>query len=239
MGAASTSNTVSARWIFASTVRRQFYRALEVTASDDSKLDARVQLGSPAEAVIRAAADQVVAQYLLHVRLQQRHHNPYTVGDIMVVPSKATKFDNALHEAYSGLNNDELPFAEELDRLRVTWCRNPSQSGYGIPLLTPGGSRTFYPDFLVWKGSDVFALDPTGEHILLDKLGRKLLDIPAHPKSKAKLWIRLVSRGQWNDHPLKTSNEGFTVWRLGPGRALVPVRVESVTEAVKLSLKPG
>ena len=234
-----TSNTVSARWIFATTVRRQFYRALEVTASDNPKLDARVQLGSPADEIIRRAADEVVRRYLQHVRLQQRYHNPYVVGEVVVTPSKAIKFKNGVHEVYSGLNKDELAFAEQLDKQKVAWCRNPSRSGYGIPLLTPGGSKTFYPDFLAWKGNDVFALDPTGGHILVDKLGRKLLDIPPHPKSKTKLWIRLISRGQWNEHPQKTSNDGFTVWRLGHGRDLVPVLAESVAEAVKLSLKAG
>lgn len=157
----------------------------------------------------------------------------------MVVPSKAVKFDYALHEAYSGLNADELPFAEELDRLKVTWYRNPSRSGYGIPLLTPGASKTFYPDFLVWKGKDVFALDPTGEHILLDKLGRKLLDIPPHPKSKVRLWVRLISRGGWNDHLQKVSNDGFTVWRLGSGHSLLAAPADTVADAVKLSLKSG
>jgi len=233
------SNTVSARWIFATTVRRQFYRALEVTASDHPKLDARVQLGSPASAIIRGAADEVVERYLQHVRLRQRHHNPYIVGDAMVTASKATKFSHALHDSYSGLNQDESPFAEELDRLKLDWCRNPSQSGYGIPLLTRGGSKTFYPDFLVWKGNAIFALDPTGEHILQEKLGRKLLDITPHAKSKTKLWIRLVSRGEWNDHPQKVSSEGFTVWRLGPGHTLVPTAVGSVADAVKTSLRPG
>ena len=234
-----TSNTVSARWVFATTVRRQFYRALEVTASDDAKLDARVQLGSPADAIIRSAADEVVRQYLLNVRLRQRHHNPYVVGDVMVTPSKAIIFNNAIHELYSGLNKEELAFAEELDKQKLTWCRNPSRSGYGIPLLTLGGSKTFYPDFLVWKGSDIFALDPTGGHILEDKLGRKLLDIPPHPRSKTRLWIRLISRGHWNEQPQRISSDGFTVWRLGPGRDLIPVPAASVGEAVKLSLKTG
>ena len=36
-------------------------------------------------------------------------------------------------------------------------------------------TRNFYPDFLVWQGNDVLAIDTTGGHLLADKTGRKLL----------------------------------------------------------------
>lgn len=231
------NNLVSARWVFQTAVRRQFPLALEVTRSDDPKFDARVELGSPADEVIRKAATEVVGLYLEHVRLKQGLHNPYVVGEVMVDPLKAELFKNALHDGYSGLNQLELAFARELDKARLAWCRNPPRSGFPIPLLSPGQTEKFYPDFLVWRGRNVFALDTTGEHILAEKLGRKLLAIEPHPRGKSTLWVRLISAGNWNNQPVRVSGEGYTVWSLGHGNALNPIHCSTVAEAVKVSLR--
>ncbi len=233
------ANAVSARWIFQTAVRRQFPLALEVTRSDDPKFDARVELGSPADEHIKKAAGEVVRIYLERVVLKQRLHNPYLVGEVFVDPATAQEFTHALHKAYSGLNKTlELPFAKELDALGSPWCRNPSRSGFGIPLLSPGQSKTFYPDFLVWKGSSVFALDTKGEHILESELGRKLLAIEGHPKSKMKLFVRLISRGHWNDRPQRESADGFTVWTLGHANLLKPIHAATMAEAAKVAIRP-
>lgn len=230
-------NAVSARWIFQTAVRRQFPLALEVTRSDDPKFDARIELQSPADEVMRKAADEVVRIYLERVVLKQRLQNPYVVGEILVDPTSAEIFTHALHAAYSGLNKSlELPFARELDRLKHAWCRNPSRSGFAIPLLSPGQSKSFYPDFLVWKRGSVFALDTTGEHILESKLGRKLLAVEPHPMDKLNLLVRLISRGHWNDQPQRESGEGFTVWSLGHANVLHPIHVGTVREATKAAL---
>jgi len=231
-------NAVSARWIFQTAVRREFPLALEVTRSDDPKFDALLEFGSPAANVITKAAEEVVRTYLEHVVLKQRQHNPYVVGEVAVDPTTAEPFKNALHTAYSGLNKSlELPFAKELDKLKLPWCRNPARSGFGIPLLSLGQSKTFYPDFLVWKGKYVFALDTTGEHILEDKLGRKLLAIEPHPKSKVKLLVRLISKGRWDDKPQRESGDGFTVWSLGHANALKPIHVANIAEATREALR--
>jgi type III restriction enzyme len=233
------SNAVSARWIFQTAVRRQFPLALQVTASDDPKFDALIEIGSSADTHVRKMADEVVRLYLENVVLKQNLLNPYVVGDVLVDPSAAVKFSNALHAAYSGLNKTlELPFVEELDKQKVTWCRNSSRSGYPIPLLSPGQSKNFYPDFLAWKGKNVFALDTKGEHILESELGRKLLAIEPHPKAKTKLIVRLISKGTWDSTPLRKSGDGYTVWALSHTHALKPVQCESLAEAVKTSLKP-
>ena len=233
-------NAVLARWVFQTAVRRQFPRALEVTRSDDAKFDARIELGSPADKHIRKAASDVVRTYLEHVVLKQRLHNPYVVGEIMVDPTTAEPFTNSLHGPYSGLNKTlELPFAQELDKLGVTWCRNPPRSGFGIPLLSPGQSDAFYPDFLAWKAKNVFALDTKGEHILESDLGRKLLAIEPNPKAKTRLLVRLISRGHWDDHPQRISADGFTVWALGHANALKPIHCATMAEAVKTCLRPA
>ncbi len=211
------------------------------SAPTPPKFDALIEIGSPADTHVRMIADQVVRLYLQNVVLKQNLLNPYIVGDVLVDPSTAVKFDNALHSAYSGLNKTlELPFVVELDKQKVKWCRNSSRSGYPIPLLSPGQSKNFYPDFLAWKGKNVFALDTKGEHILESELGRKLLAIEPHAKAKAKLIVRLISRGTWDSAPLpvRKSDDGYTVWALSHTRALKPVQCESLAEAVKASLKP-
>jgi type III restriction enzyme len=231
-------NAVSARWVFQTAVRRQFPLALEVTRSDDAKFDARIELGSPADQLIRKAASEVVQTYLEHVILKQRPHNPYVVGEIMVDATTAEPFTNSLHGPYSGLNKTlELPFAQDLDKFGVTWCRNPPRSGFGIPLLSLGQSKVFYPDFLAWKGKNVFGLDTKGEHILESELGRKLLAIEPNPKAKPKLLVRLISRGYWDDHPHRVSADGFTTWALGHGNALKPIHCATMAEVVKTCLR--
>jgi type III restriction enzyme len=231
-------NAVSARWVFQTAVRRQFPLALEVTRSDDAKFDARIELGSPADQHIRKAASEVVQTYLEHVVLIQRLHNPYVVGEVMVDSTAAESFTNSLHGPYSGLNRTlELPFAQELDKVGVTWCRNPPRSGFGIPLLSPGQSKVFYPDFLAWKAKNVFALDTKGEHILESDLGRKLLAIEPNRKAKAKLLVRLISKGHWDDHPQRVSADGFTVWALGHVNTLKPIHCATMAEAVKTCLR--
>lgn len=233
-------NPVSARWIFQNAVRRQFPLALQVTASDDPKFDAMIEIGSAADKHVRQIADEVVRLYLQNVVLKQNLLNPYVVGDVLVDPSNEVKFSNALHGAYSGLNKTlELPFVEELDRLNVTWCRNPSQSGYPIPLLSPGQSKNFFPDFLAWKGKSVFAIDTKGEHILESELGRKLLAVAPHPKAKVELIVRLVSKGAWEaaPAPVRKTGDGYTVWALSHTHSLKPVQCATLADAVKTSLK--
>ena len=142
------------------------------------------------------------------------------------------------YSAPTGLNKTlELPFAQELDKLGVTWCRNPPRSGFGIPLLSPGQSNFFYPDFLAWKAKNVFALDTKGEHILESDLGRKLLAIEPNPKTKARLLVRIISRGHWDDHPQRVSADGFTVWALGHANALKPIHCATMAEAAKTCLR--
>lgn len=231
------SNVVSARWIFQTAVRRQFPLALQIIPSDHPKFDAMVEISSPADTHIRKIADEAVQIYLENVVLKQNLHNPYTVGDVMVDPATSDEFTNSLHKGYSGLNKTlELPFANELDKQKVRWCRNPSQSGYSIPLLSLGQSKAFYPDFLVWKGKYVFALDTKGEHILQNEVGRKLLAIVPHTRAKVSLLVRLISKGAWDRTPQRISGEGYTVWALGNANALKPIHCPTLETAVKVCL---
>jgi len=231
------SNNVSARWLFQLAVLKRYPKALQVTPSDDEKFDAKLQIGSKAHRYLETLAENVVSTYLDRVVLRQNLHNPFIVGSIYSDESRMIPFDNSLHSAYSGLNKLELPFAEAIDATGVEWIRNASKSGFGIPLLTIGSSKTFYPDFVIWKGDDVFALDTTGEHLLIEKTGVKLLNIMPSDKSKQKLHIRLIAVGKWNEDVKQVSKDGFSVWSLKNDGSLRSIHCRDMDEAIQESLK--
>jgi type III restriction enzyme len=130
-------------------------------------------------------------------------------------------FKNAVHEAYSDMNELEKEFAHALDKTKKVWCRNPSQGGYEIPLLDRGSTRTFNPDFLVWVDKKhVVAIDTKGDHLIVEDAGRKLFHIEAVAPG-AKVSIRLVTEGHWrvNGTPTKEKGKsGYTVWELKQGK---------------------
>jgi type III restriction enzyme len=119
---------------------------------------------------------------------------------------------------------------------RATWYRNPSRSGYNIPLISVGPTRNFYPDFLVWKDEDVFAVDTTGGHLLKDKTGRKLLSIEPAKGAAGRLIVRLVSAGKWNATVEQEDSAGFTVWGRKQDNTLRAIHVDSVKDAVDRSV---
>ena len=160
---------------------------------------------------------------------------------VVADPAVAPRLNDLLNaegkRLVAALGDDEfglgVPLSDEAG------CRNPSRSGYGIPLMTLGQSRTFYPDFLAWTDDTVFGLDTKGGHIIQGELGRKLLAIAPHPRAKRRLAIRLISPGHWSSASTRESGEGFTVWSLGAGNALKPMQTTSVSEAVALALASG
>lgn len=231
------NNPVAARWVFQRAVQRQYPNALQIAGSDNEKFDAKVEIGSRAFKVMERLADDVVQTYFQYARLRQRPHNPYIVGDVSANPSKVERFNNSLHSGYAGLNSFERDFARELDKTGLTWSRNQPRTGFGIPLLTIGKTQVFYPDFIVWNGADVFVLDTTGEHLLVEKTGRKLLTVAPDPQSTSRLHVRLLSKGRWNDQVQSVSSAGFTVWRLREDGNLGMSHVETLSESVSACLK--
>jgi type III restriction enzyme len=123
------NSSVLARWVFQRGGLRRFRPALEVAASDDPKFDAKVELNSLAYNQVDSAADEVVEAYFRHVRLKTANKNPYEVGSISVRPEKAVRYKHALHESYSGLTTYEAEVADELDKTRLVWARNPVAGG--------------------------------------------------------------------------------------------------------------
>jgi len=231
------NNPVSARWVFQRAVLRLYPKALDLAGSDDPKFDAKVEIGSRAFKKMERLASDVVEAYFQHVRLRQRPHNPYEVGSLYADPAKVQTFTNALHSGYAGLNRFEREFAEAVDRAGFPWARNPPRTGFGVPLVKIGPTNEFYPDFLVWRDKDVFALDTTGGHLLHEKTARKLLTIAPDPRSSSRLYIKLISRGRWNEKVEHLSKDGFTVWRLREGRDFGFQHVNTVDEAVVACLR--
>lgn len=230
------TNMVSARWLFQREVSRRFQGALGLAPTNSPKFDAQVGFGSPAHKQIELLAKNIVDQYVDNVFLKQKRVDPYTVGPTMVRTDEMTKFKNAVHDGYSDLNQLELLFAKALDETGLTWCRNPARTGYGIPLITIGSTKSFYPDFLVWSGKNVYAIDTTGGHLLAEKTGRKLLTIEP-PKGRAgKLLVRFVSAGRFNAKLEQEDPGGYTVWGLKQDQTLRATPTDDLPSAIAKAL---
>jgi type III restriction enzyme len=186
--------------------------------------------GSLAQTELAGLAADVVEAYEQSVELKV---NPIASESHWVVDehhpgtSELRSFKNAGHARYgrSSFTKDEYEFAQALDGLgKGVWVRNPSRgTGYGLPLPTKvGDSSTFYPDFLWWVGDTCFAIDPTGRHILEDKVRAKLLDLD-DPR------VVLVTRGKvaadWTRHE---DTEGWTMVRKRMGRKAAPEHFENL-----------
>lgn len=207
------SSTASARWVFHREVQRQFSSALGVVHLADPKLDAIIGIGSPAYATVSRLAGDVVDAFIQNVRLNQRRLNPYRVGSLLARPDQVTQYRNAVHEGYSGLNGEEARFAQALDDFGLRWARNPDRTGYGIPLITAGPTRNFYPDFLLWTDLRVVCIDTKGSHLIQETAARKLLRVN-YPGEGPRLDIQFVSVGRYNDHLERRDSEGYTAWSL-------------------------
>jgi type III restriction enzyme len=233
------ASMVSARWIFQREVLRRFRRALEVASTSDPKFDARMAIGSRAYDHVVLIASQVVEVYLQNVYVVQKSADPYEVGSVICDPEQMEIFAHALHEGYDRLNTLELRFAKAVDEVGLPWCRNPSQSGYGLPLITAGTTRTFYPDFLIWKDDDVYAIDTKGAQTLPDGATRKLLRIEPPRQGNTRLYFRFVSEGTWDPDALTQRNkDGFTRWGVRQDGVRNARHFESIDDAVADALDP-
>lgn len=206
------ASRVSVRWVFRREVSRNFRPALSVVDSDGPRFDAKVGVGSVAYKQIVDIASQAVDEFVDFAQIKQQRRNEYQVGNFLARPSDVEMFSNAAHEGYDALNALERPFARALDETGFPWCRNPSQTGYKIPLLSPGGTVWFYPDFLLWANGVAFCLDTKGEHLIESDAGRKLLSILPAVGVEVTVEVKLISKGRWGADRLRTSPDGFTLW---------------------------
>jgi len=230
------TNMVSVRWLFNREVARRFKGALGLAPTDAPKFDALIGFGSPAQQDIARIAAEVVDAYVENVFLKQKRVDPYHVAATFVRRDEWTQFKNAVHDGYSDLNPLEISFAKAMDATGLTWCRNPSRSGYAVPLISIGSTSNFYPDFLIWKDKDVFAIDTTGPHLLIEKTGKKLLAVAPPKTGGGRLLVRLISPGKWNPKVEQEDTVGYTVWGQKPDGTLRATYADSVDAAVEQAI---
>lgn len=191
--------------------------------------------GSTAQAILSERADAIAEAFEATVELvpnQILGEEVWRPSDHTPTVDKYHSFENAAHAKYAQnqFNAEELEFARALDSLgRGVWLRNPTRGdGYGVLLpVKAGTSNTFYPDFLWWVDDECFAIDPTGRHILEEKVRGKLLTID-RPK------IVLITRGKVSaDFRTTADTSGYTVVRPRKTRAVAPEYANTIDEALK------
>jgi type III restriction enzyme len=89
--------------------------------------------------------------------------------------------------------------------------------------LDRGGTKKFFPDFLVWVDKKIIAIDTKGDHLITEDSGRKLFQIEQIGEGMSVLEIRLVTEGKWKvTNTGETAKEGgstgYTVWSLKNGK---------------------
>lgn len=177
----------------------------------DQRLKQRLQFGSPAMETLNRNLSDILKRLNDELRLEYEPDQVYEVKPFnMVSPDLQTDdlgkrdryrvrvFDNALHQEYNGLNPFEVHIAEALDALGMDWCRNPSKTGYGIPIAEIGeGTTNFYPDFLLWTPKCLWAIDPKGAHLVNDAIYNKLMDVSDVQDLPLKIRVALILEGEY------------------------------------------
>jgi type III restriction enzyme len=75
-----------------------------------------------------------------------------------------------------------------------------------------GPTSFFYPDFIVWIGSNTFLIDTKGGHLLSEAATRKLLWIEAPKRTAERIYVKLVSEGEWRTDATRVTGDGYTLW---------------------------
>jgi type III restriction enzyme len=227
------TNPVRLRWLINTAIKSRSSRALAVVDLKDAKFDVRVQVQSKADKLTEKLAGEIVEAFYQKSDLVYESIKPFQFGTLRV-PKSAPAFKNGLYERYTGFNKEELPFARALDDAGLVWHRNPSSGGFYIPLLSEGVTASFYPDFIVWKKSNIFCLDTKGGHLLSEAVARKLFDIKED--GKTKLQVRFITKGKQSELRGKIVSGGFTVWKMKTGSP-IPVHVLNLDKAVTECLR--
>lgn len=227
------TNPVRLRWLASLALKARSGGALAATHLNDHKFDVRVQVQSTANKLAESYANRIAEAYFQLAELSYASFQQFHFGPIRVQKS-APAFENALYERYSGLNKLETPCAVAIDKTGNAWHRNSVSGGFSIPLLTEGDTSAFYPDFLVWKGKQVYCIDTKGGHLLSDAVARKLFDI--HEDGNIKLQVRFITEGKQKKLLEKPIKDGFTVWKMKSGNP-TPIHVPTMDDAVKECIK--
>lgn len=151
-------------------------------------MKSKLAYSSPAYAQVQSQAEEYLSKVPLCLEIVETELT-WTVGPVKIgLPRRdetdakiieMVRADNALHEVYNGLNDDERDVAFALARADCKWFRNPSRTGYGIGLKQPSlGNVHFYPDFIAMKDGRYFFIEPKGEHLLQAAKLSKLMQLP-------------------------------------------------------------
>ncbi|MBS1629381.1 MAG: DEAD/DEAH box helicase family protein [Bacteroidetes bacterium] len=195
---------------------------------ENPKLKKKMQFGSEAMTQISDRLTTIQEKLNNEFRLEYEADEEYTVPPFTLVSPdymaddltrreryRVRKYKHALHKEYNGLNGFEVAVADALDTLGLDWCRNPSRTGYGIPIPEIGaGTSTFYPDFLLWTRKCIWAIDPKGAHLLKDAVRTKLLGVSDVEDMPQRIRVAFIVAGEYEisqDRPQKVSSTGFTV----------------------------
>jgi type III restriction enzyme len=222
------TNPVRLRWLTNIAIKSHSSRALAVVDLNEAKFDVRVQVGSKADKLSEKLAKEIVEAFYQNSDLVYESVKPFKFGTLRV-PKTAPAFTNGIYKRYTGFNKFELAFAKALDGAGQPWHRNPSSGGFYIPLLSEGDTSSFYPDFIVWRKSNIFCLDTKGGHLLSDAVARKLFDIKEDGKTKVQ--VRFISEGKQSELRGKAIKGGYTVWKMKTG-APTPIYFETLEKAI-------
>ena len=199
------------------------------SVKSNPRLKQTMQLGSPAMDTLNRNLSRILKELNDELRLEYEPDQVYEVKPFnLVSPDLQTDdaakreryrvrcFENALHREYNGLNPFEVQVAEALDTLGMEWCRNPSRTGYGIPIPEIGeGTTNFYPDFLLLTPNCVWAIDPKGAHLASDAIRNKLMNVSDVDGLPLKIRVALILDGEYklgtNDRPQPLSKNGCTL----------------------------
>lgn len=212
---------VTVAWLLRRLIERQHPAAYSVCDMDDERFSRRIQLGSRAAKQLEDQANEIVAAYLEYTDLAVAPGQTQKVGDALVDVNDHVDFNNAIHPAYSGLNPDEIECAKAIDGLGWPWYRNPSNGGLRLPLLIPGKTRGFDPDFVVWTDTVIWLIDPKGANLIKEAAGRKLITIEGDA-GQLPVKVCLITQGKWNQSYEQLSADGVSAWRLRAGNVNRP-----------------
>ena len=230
------TNRITARWLFKRELQKYFPKVANLCDTENMIFDAMVEFNSKAAEIIREKAIEVVEVYIEHSVIIQDSANTFSVPEIFINPEECHVFTNALHEKYSDFNQFELDFALELDKTKKTWFRNPKQGCFKIPLLDKGDTNNFNPDFIVWAGKNIIAIDTKGDHLIVGDAARKLFTIEKYGNGP-DLLIKLVTEGEWTNDIKKIGKIGYTTWSYKNGKITshyVTSLKECVAECIKV-----
>lgn len=228
------SNKVTVRWIFKRELEKLAKHAITLCDIASPKFDALIEYNSNAAAYIKDEAKKVADIYRRQSAIVQNPLDTTTVGEV-IITDNCKSFINSVHEKYSDFNKFELDFANEIDKVNLTWMRNPKNGFLKIKLLDGKGTDNFNPDFIVWKDECIFALDTKGNHLIDSDSRRKLFLLDKTCDGK-DLIIRLISEKKYDATGQITSQTGYTVWRFKQG-LVSPITCATLKEAVSLSLE--